>query len=155
MSWFSDLIEGGSKDLGINWNPGDSPLWTNTNMDPTKGSFGKEGAKLAGAMNAGAMGTLLGGPAGTVVGAKYGWDAGDKLAAVPFQSSTPTNNVNNTAPRNMITSSSVGKDTSKVSRALEEQLRSQKRAELPKNIEQTFNLESSLASKGFGQGFKK
>ncbi len=167
MSWFSELVDT-STGTKTNWNPADSPLWTNTSADPTKGTFGKENAKWAGGGAGGAAGAglgLAGGMAlgmdpglatilGTVIGAKEGWDSGDKVAKIPFGNDTPKNDVNNTGPAsNNITTNGVVGQNGQAARALEETLRSQKRMERPKNVEQTFNLESSLNNK-FGQAQK-
>ncbi len=159
MSWFSDLVGGGGGGGGMNvdWNPGNSPVWANTSADPRKASFGGAGASLAGAgvgMGLGsALGTTLsplvgidpitGALIGSAIGTQKGAEAGQDVAGIPFESNKPAT-VLSTAPSNSTVSNSVAGQKGQAARALEANLRSQKRAELPKNIEQTFNLESSL-----------
>ncbi len=160
MSWFSDVIDQGSNSVGggnINWNPSASPVWANTSADPTKGTFGTQATQATG----GLMGAGLGGPLGstagsllgidpvtgsiigTILGAKWGSDNAVPVAKVPFVDDAPKNNTTTPPSTNTITTNVAGQK-GQAARALEENLRSQKRGELPKNIEQTFNLESSL-----------
>lgn len=166
MSWFSDLVD----KTGINFNPGDSPVWANTSADPTKGTFGKEATQAAGFGAGGGIGgftgaslaplvgidPITGALIGSAIGHKVGYDNANTVAKMPFGSNSPVNKTSTAPAANSINQGpSVNTSSNNSSaRALEERLRSDKRLERPKNIEKTFNLEGSL-NNTFGQSSNK